>query len=345
MRSLIRPHGRRNAFTLIEMLVVIAIIAILIALLLPAVQQVREAAARASCGNNLKQIGLAMHNYADVVKTLPPSRSLFSYADELSELLNPNSDEPDGDEDLGPTWAVYILPYIEQDSIFQLWKLTFYPNGNSGFGLGYGVPYANQPAQAVQAQVPTYFCPSRRGPTDSPMLSLSGDGQPGALGDYAACIGTTGDDIYNAFASAALPNGAFRLGVNGQGVALKEIRDGLSNTLLVGDKHVQWGQFGQGGAIDPWTPPAELPVGGTVAPNDCCIYDGANYCAMRSAGVNFPLARSVNDPGWKFGSYHTAGCQFVLADGSVRALQTGIDPQILELLSNRADGQVVPPYE
>jgi type II secretory pathway pseudopilin PulG len=327
------------------MLVVIAIIALLIALLVPAVQQVREAAARASCGNNLKQIGLALHHYADVVKTLPPSRSLCAYQDELGELLNPNADEPDGDEDLSATWAVYILPFIEQDNIYRLWNLTYYPSANSGFGRGYGVPYANQSPQAVQVPVPIYFCPSRRGPSDPPLLSLSGDGQPGALGDYAACIGTTGDDIYNAFASASLPNGAFRLGVGGLGVALREIRDGTSNTLLVGDKHVQLGQFGQGGILDPWIPPAELPGGGSVVPNDCCIYDGANYCAIRSAGLNFPLAQSVNDPGWKFGSYHTAGCLFAFADGSVRSLQTGISPSILELLSNRADGLVIPDYE
>src|SRR5439155_26102325 len=97
---------------------------------------------------------------------LPPSRSLFSYQDELNELLSPNADEPDGDEDLGPTWAVYILPFIEEDNIFKLLNLTFYPNANSGYGLGYGIPYANQPAAAVQAQVAIYFCPSRRGPSD-----------------------------------------------------------------------------------------------------------------------------------------------------------------------------------
>jgi prepilin-type N-terminal cleavage/methylation domain-containing protein/prepilin-type processing-associated H-X9-DG protein len=334
---------QRRAFTLIEMLVVIAIIGILIALLLPAVQQVREAANRASCANNLKQIGLAMHSYSDNVKTLPPSRSLFSYQDELGELLNPNADEPDGDEDLGPTWAVYILPYVEHDDIFRLWNLTFHPAGNSGFGMGYGIPYANQPAQAVQATVEIYFCPSRRSASTSG-LSVTGDGQPGALGDYAACIGTTGDDIYNAFTNMALPNGAFRLGVDGRGVALKEIKDGTSNTLLVGDKHVQWGQFGQGGVLDPWNPPATLPPG-PVAPNDCSIYNGANYCAIRSAGVGFPLAQSVDDPAWKFGSYHSAGCQFVFADGSVRCLLASIDPKILELLSNRADGQVIPPFE
>jgi prepilin-type N-terminal cleavage/methylation domain-containing protein len=316
----------RRGFTLIELLVVIAIIAILIGLLLPAVQKVREAAARASCQNNLKQIGLGCINHHDTVGYIPPSRDLLSYPAELGELLVANNEEPDQDEDLGASWAVYLLPYLEQQSAFKLWNTNYYPNGNSGVGSGYGIPYANQSAQAVQAQVKAYYCPSRRSSSSAPQFSSGAN--PGALGDYACCTGTTGYDTFS-FTTYAPPNGAFQLGLNGQGVALKNITDGTSNTILIGDKHVAPSQMGQ-------------------APNDCSIYDGSNIsCSSRALGVGFPLETSIMDTSsssWKFGSWHTGVCQFVFADGSVHSISNSVSPQTLGYLAQINDGQVIPAY-
>jgi prepilin-type N-terminal cleavage/methylation domain-containing protein len=133
------PRPRR-AFTLIELLVVIAIIGILIALLLPAVQKVREAANRASCGNNLKQIGLALHSFHDLQGHLPSDRET------LAE---------------GRTWAWMILPQLEQDNLYRLW-----PEGWPYPGLAPGGIVDNQATSesiaVLSHNVPVYFCPSRR---------------------------------------------------------------------------------------------------------------------------------------------------------------------------------------
>src|SRR6187402_831792 len=116
--------SRKAGFTLIELLVVIAIIALLIALLLPAVQKVRESAARAQCQNNLKQLGLAVLNFENNVGFLPAGRNIFGVqAGELQEWMTPGANEPDGDEDSGGNWAVYLLPYLEQKAVFDLWDL------------------------------------------------------------------------------------------------------------------------------------------------------------------------------------------------------------------------------
>jgi prepilin-type N-terminal cleavage/methylation domain-containing protein len=162
----------RRGFTLIEMLVVISIIALLIGLLLPAVQRVREAANRISCANNLKQIGLAMHHYHLTFEVLP---STFSR---------------DGED--ATTWCVLLLPYLEQSNLYNQWDLS--------------KGYYDQTDAARLARVPNYFCATRRSPGTDPQFSSSGDQKvvqcdnistlgpnvPGALGDYAANLGGQG---------------------------------------------------------------------------------------------------------------------------------------------------------
>src|SRR5205085_3499328 len=132
--------NRRSGFTLIELLVVIAIIAILIGLLLPAVQKVREAAARMSCQNNLKQFGLALHNYHDANNTLPPGDQLTNVPPAYVHWY--------GD---GHAWPAYLLPYIEQDNVYKL--IDFSRNGYC---------YYNRMVncRAVDATPPTFTCPS-----------------------------------------------------------------------------------------------------------------------------------------------------------------------------------------
>ena len=208
----------RRAFTLIELLVVIAIISTLIGMLLPAVQKAREAAARASCGNNLHQLGMAAHNYEGANGRLPPSRLTVG----------------------GATWLVLLLPQMEQDNLYRRWDVT--------------LPYYLQKPVARLGSVKNYFCPSRRTSSDNPGGSSFGDAPsdpawgsavqvPGAMSDYAAVIDASGFDSPNVGTSTNGDGGAFRLGT---GVRLLDFPDGTSNTFLIGEKHIPLNKNGVG---------------------------------------------------------------------------------------------------
>jgi prepilin-type N-terminal cleavage/methylation domain-containing protein len=206
---------QRSGFTLIELLVVIAIIAILIALLVPAVQKVREAAARTQCQNNLKQMILGVHGFHDVYRKIVPSRLADPFA----------------------TWYVMLLPHIEQQALYKEWDLT--------------KNYYNQALTFdVTAQVPIYLCPARRRPPQIGQINEQvATGRKGALGDYAAASSDNTNDPVTAYDLAGA-RGSIIIGrmTAGQWDSLTKfamVTDGLSMTVFLGEKHIQGDKFGQ----------------------------------------------------------------------------------------------------
>ncbi len=292
-----KTRTRRPGFTLIELLVVIAIIAILIGLLLPAVQKVREAASRMKCQNNLKQIGLAIHNFHDTYGMLPPARIADQYA----------------------TWSVLLLPYIEQDNLYRSWDLT--------------KKYYNQTAFDVTAQVSIYLCPTRRGPPQIGELPEDvATGPMGTLGDYAAAASDNTTDPVTAYDQPGA-SGSIIIGIrNGtqwtSRTRFADVTDGLSNTVFIGEKHIQLGMLRR-------------------VKGDRTIWNGDSADVFsRIGGPGKGLVGNLNTAtNQRFGSWHPGVCQFVFGDGGVRALPVTIPEATISLLIQRSDGQVIPSWE
>jgi prepilin-type N-terminal cleavage/methylation domain-containing protein/prepilin-type processing-associated H-X9-DG protein len=300
----------RRGFTLIELLVVIAIIAILVSLLLPAVQKVREAANRISCANNLKQIGLAVLNYESTYRVLPPRcRTSVPYRG----------------------WGPALLPYLEQDNLAQLYNynLNFWDPGN---------------ASAVSVPLKVFWCPSTEpGRTvsiitddDAPVIGIV-TGSVGAVGDYFAPNSVDAfwlPPAQYALAADELQSPALAVDT---GRPMADITDGTSNTLLISEL---------AGRPDHWILGVKQPDDSTLrfphwwgpwASYNSCIYRTWSDDGQTPGG--FCTINCNNS--WGIYAFHPGGANAVFVDGSVHFLAVGLDRNGFAALITRAGGEVI----
>ena len=312
MKRIIMKHSimkRRSGFTLVELLVVIAIIGILIGMLMPAVQMVREAARRTSCGNNLKQLGLAIQNFEGSFMAIPPARG----ADEFL------------------TWPVYLMPYLENQNLYERLDIT--------------QKYRYQDSEAIKNTMPTMLCASRNRTYPNISRYETKGYHVGAVGDYAGNAGTSQyliDDAWAKFHQQV--DGVFNSGfskdnpvvgevLSGGGAGRYEfanVVDGLSSTIFLGEKYVSIygvqhpGGWGDGSIYHGDEPEAFIRIGG--------------YGLKIAAGESQTIA-----PGDMpvFGSSHPTLVNFVLGDGSVQSYKSILDETTLFRLCSRKDGELV----
>jgi prepilin-type N-terminal cleavage/methylation domain-containing protein/prepilin-type processing-associated H-X9-DG protein len=303
---------RRAAFTLIELLVVIAIIAILIALLVPAVQKVREAAARLQCQNNLKQLAIGMHNHQDAFNTLPPG-------------MSPGLGPPGDNYCCWGTWMVPILPYIEQQAAFNLYI---------DYGNGAGTRYGGAPNTSVTTQrFVVMTCPS-----DTPNAPLGGMTNH----NYGVNYGNT--DIYQdptAVSGGVTVNfGQAPFGVN-KGHPLTWITDGTSNTLLFAE--VIQGQRADLRGFTWWGPGSGIV---TLAGPNTSTPDSmeAGYCDPAIPNPPCNGTTPANKEMMFSRSRHEGGVNVALADGSVRWVSNDIGLGIWRALGTAQGADIVGSY-
>ncbi|WP_437200764.1 DUF1559 family PulG-like putative transporter [Planctomicrobium sp. SH664] len=294
--------ARRRAFTLIELLVVIAIIAVLIALLLPAVQQAREAARRSQCKNNLKQIGLAMHNYHEVHGLFAPG-----YQNAPSTGQAPGT----ASRGTGFSWSTSLLPYLDGASIYNQFNLN-YPMAGNRF------PQSLANAKVAETALPWARCPSDIIPTN---YDRGIEGQPGYRANQATCSYKMSISGYSGTGDlGSTPNrrnGAF---LENWGHPIRNITDGTSNTIMGGETSWEYSLYGAlYGFVNHLSTGGSGGWGGTQA--RCCVSYG-------EISMNPPFrAQEVNvndDADGSFSSLHEGGAQFVMCDGSVRFISENI---------------------
>jgi prepilin-type N-terminal cleavage/methylation domain-containing protein len=332
---------RRRAFTLIELLVVIAIIAILVALLLPAVQQAREAARRTQCKNNLKQWGLALHNYHDTYNVFPPALN-------NSGRLNSTAFYTPTNRVQNTSGFVFLLPYIEQANAYAMYDF----NQTGSFSNPYGLPIAGitnaNPNMAITSMaLPGLLCPSHPagGEVSSSGITTQSDfysRENARRASYAFATGSMTDySLAHTAYSGDIRQGAFG---NSGGAKMRDFTDGTTNTIVIGEA---WGgsRHKTSGSFGPW---------GLCGTHTCChLYTPSGSSTVLDATT---VAAYVNDfrinaayggnaqklqYAWGYGSGHTGGCQVVMGDGSVKFISENVDALTFWRLTYIHDGAVI----
>jgi prepilin-type N-terminal cleavage/methylation domain-containing protein/prepilin-type processing-associated H-X9-DG protein len=283
-------HRRASGFTLVELLVVMAIIGVLVALLLPAVQAAREVARRTSCTNNAAQLGLALHNYEFHHEMLPPG---------VTNPEGPIRNEPQG---LHVSWIVHVLPYLEQNVLWQR------------FDQSAGA-YAAENAEVRRTHVGVLICPSYAGSRKNVERTI-------ARSTYAGCHHETEAPIDADNHGLLFLNSRIRY---------SDIYDGSAQTLLIGE-------------CLPGDDPLDLGwVSGTRATlrNTSAIERPRRPSTDGAAADAAPREQPGSTYVGGFGSYHAGQVVVAFADGSVRALNDSINPEIYRRMGHRADGEII----
>lgn len=351
----------RRGFTLIELLVVIAIISVLIGLLLPAVQKVRAAAARAKCQNQMKQVALAMHTFHDSNDRLPPGFTVSASSARERAFYEPQV------KDMGTmtyTWAMVVLPHLEQGAVYN--RIMADQDITKSSDLGPAILY----------------CPAEPGNTLLPVLSAA---SRSSLMTYGVNFGTDFDTGWSLNLSQPIePQLPKRTGLFHQNSRMKlnHVTDGTSNTILLGErtftdpsmdkilKKLLDYMAGPSGSVDAYASTlglttAELYESFSFRQVGVWDYgDGSFRLAYAGQGINYQMSASIADAltlradlnlddlglfvsllsqrGYSYGSSHPGGANVAMADGSIRFLSDNLNPLYLAYMSTRNGGEVIP---